>query len=89
MNDALTPGFGPTALMLCVSLAESGPMLVDEFDDAWSPAGDTYRDELVTGGLVRIEPVEEDGPPMIVLTAAGVALASSQGPVTPATAPQA
>jgi hypothetical protein len=85
----ITPGFEPLALSLCVSLAESGPMRVDEFDDAWTPAGDTYRDELVTGGLVTVGPTEEGGPDMIVLTGAGVALASSEAPVAPASAPSA
>lgn len=82
----ITPGFEPQALALCQSLAESGPVSVDEFDDEWTPAGETYRDELVTGGLVTIS-APEDGPPMIVLTGAGVALASGQAPVTPNPAP--
>lgn len=90
MIDGLTPGFEPTALMLCQSLAKSGPVSVEEFDDAWSPAGETYRDELVTGGLVTIDPRDEgEGEAeWIVLTGAGVALASGQAPVTPETVPQ-
>lgn len=75
MNPGLTPGFEPLAQSLCQSLAETGPMLVAEFDDAWTPAGETYRDELVTGGLVVVAPTEEDGPDWITLTAAGVGLA--------------
>lgn len=76
----ITPGFEPLARSLCVSLAESGPQSVEEFDDAWTPAGETYRDELVTGGLVTIdEPTEEQGGhPMINLTGAGVALAQEE-----------
>lgn len=85
----ITPGFEPTAIMLCQSLAESGPVLVDEFDDAWTPAGENYRDELVSGGLVTVAPTEEGGPAMVVLTGAGVALASSQPLVASEPAPQA
>lgn len=88
----ITPGFEPLALSLCQSLAESGPMRVDEFDDAWTPAGENYRDELVSGGLVTIDEVVEnegeDPVSLIVLTGAGVALASAAGTVEPATAQQ-
>lgn len=78
MNPGLTPGFEATAALLCRSLAETGPQLVDEFDDAWSPAGETYRDELASGGLVVVAPTEEDGPNWITLTAAGVGLAQDE-----------
>lgn len=73
----ITPGFEDTAKMLCESLAESGPMEVSEFDDAWTPAGENYRDELVSGQLVTVGPLQEDGPPMVALTGAGVSLAQS------------
>jgi hypothetical protein len=73
----ITPGFEPTAKMLCESLAESGPVEVSEFDDAWTPAGENYRDELVSGRLVTVEQLQEDGPHMVVLTGVGVALAQS------------
>lgn len=72
----ITPGFEATAKMLVLSLAESGPVEVDEFDDAWVPAGENYRDELVSGGLVTVGPTEDDGPPVVALTGAGVALAA-------------
>jgi hypothetical protein len=84
----ITPGFEPLAVSLCVSLAESGPVAVAEFDDAWTPAGETYRDELVTGGLIRVEPGGEEGSDLIVLTAAGVALAQVEAPDARGDAPQ-
>lgn len=86
----VTPGFEATALRLCRSLADSGPVSVSDFDDDWTPTGEAYRDELLTGGLVEISkpPAEEDGPPMISLTGAGVALALGQAPVEPADTPQ-
>lgn len=76
----ITPGFEAMAKSLVLSLAESGPVSVEEFDDAWTPAGDTYRDELITAGLVTIEePTEEQGGhPMLVLTGAGVTLAQEE-----------
>lgn len=76
----ITPGFEALARSLCVSLAESGPMAVDEFDDAWTPAGENYRDELLSGGLITIEePTEEQGGhPMIVLTGEGVTVAQEE-----------
>lgn len=86
----ITPGFESTAFMLCQSLAESGPVSVDEFDDAWTPAGATYLDELVTGQLVEVQKPPEDqpdGPTMIVLTGAGVALAQAEGPPAAPPAP--
>lgn len=82
----ITPGFEPTAQMLCEQLAQSGPVPVGDFDDEWSPAGDTYRDELVSGGLVTVAPLEEGGEAMVVLTGAGVALAAGQP--TPAAEPE-
>ena len=87
----ITPGFEATALMLCQSLAESGPVTVDEFDDAWTPAGETYRDELFNGGLIAIEQpsiADGDGPPTISLTAAGVGLVADQAAPAPGSAPQ-
>lgn len=72
----ITPGFEPLAKSLCQSLAESGPVSVSEFDDAWTPAGETYRDELMTGGLISIEGEDQ----LIVLTGVGVALAAESAP---------
>jgi hypothetical protein len=84
----ITPGFEALALSLCKSLAESGPVSVDDFDDEWTPAGQTYLDELVTGGLVQLNrpAAEEEGPTMIVLTGDGVALAQTAGPPAAGTA---
>ena len=78
----VTPGFEPFAHSLCQSLAESGPVTVAEFDDAWTPAGENYRDELVSGGLIEIDPRDDgDGEEeWIVLTGAGVTLAQAEGP---------
>lgn len=87
----VTPGFEPTAHALCQSLAASGPVSVADFDDEWAPAGETYRDELVTGGLVEIDERDDDGEgsvELIVLTGAGVALAQAAGPPAPETTPQ-
>lgn len=77
----VTPGFEPLAHSLCQSLARSGPVSVGDFDDEWNPAGETYRAELASGGLVEIG---EDG--LIVLTGAGVALAQAEGPPAAETA---
>lgn len=71
----ITPGFEPLAYSLCQSLAESGPVMASDFDDEWTPAGETYRDELVTGGLVAI-----DAEGLMVLTGEGVAFASGPAP---------
>jgi hypothetical protein len=86
----VTPGFEAMALSLCQSLAQSGPVSVDDFDDEWSPAGENYRDELVSGGFVSItEPTtDEQGHPLIVLTGAGVALARGEGANAPVVVPQ-
>jgi hypothetical protein len=72
----ITPGFEPTAWQLCRALAESGPVPVIDFDDEWTPAGDNYRAELVSGGL--IDPDYPEG--NVVLTGPGVALAQAEGP---------
>lgn len=74
----ITPGFEPLALSLCQSLAESGPVTVSEFDDAWTPAGENYRDELLSGGLIEIAPGEDPQLQMINLTGAGVDLVADQ-----------
>jgi hypothetical protein len=77
----ITPGFEGTARRVCQALANSGPVSVSDFDDDWTPTGEAYRDELVTGGLVEVTAGGDDVPPMIVLTGAGVALALGQVPV--------
>lgn len=78
----ITPGFETLAHSLCQSLAESGPVTVAEFDDAWTPAGENYRDELVSGGLIEIDKREGEEE-WIVLTGAGVTLAQADGPPPP------
>lgn len=75
----LTPGFEVTAWRLCQSLAESGPVSAADFDDEWTPTGLAYRDELVSAGLVTVDGEES----LIVLTGAGVALASLKAPPEP------
>lgn len=73
--EGITPGFEPLAISLCQSLAESGPVSVAEFDDAWTPAGQTYLDELLTGGFIEITGAEEDPELRVInLTGAGVSL---------------
>jgi hypothetical protein len=57
----ITPGFESLAQALCVALAQSGPVAAADFDDEWAPAGENYRDELVSGGLVTVAPTRKAG----------------------------
>jgi hypothetical protein len=83
----VTPGFESTALMLCLSLSQTGPISVSDFDDEWAPTSEAYRDELLTGGLAEIAEGTDDAPATISLTGAGVALALGQAPVDAEAAP--
>ncbi len=77
----MTPGFEGLAGPLCRWLADQAevPFPIVDFDDEWSPAGDTYRAELLESGLI-----EQTAENFIVLTPAGTALALEQGPPAPA-----
>lgn len=76
----VTPGFARLARQLCQYIRNTAqvPLRVDDFDDDWCPAGETYRAELVSGGLIEqreaVEELEEPGG--IYLTAKGEDLAN-------------
>jgi hypothetical protein len=60
----MTPGFEKQAADLCAYIRNTGqePLRVVDFDDDWSPAGQTYRDELLESELIIIEgAVPEEG----------------------------
>lgn len=78
----MTPGFEGQAADLCAYIVNTAqvPLRTDDFDDDWSPAGETYRAELLESELIEErEPTEDGAEGGIVLTAAGRALAETSG----------
>lgn len=76
----LTSAMIQKCAMLCGYIRNTAqvPLAVHEFDDDWTPSGDTYRDWLRQGGYIEereadAETGEQGG---IYLTPAGEALAN-------------
>lgn len=82
----MTPGMEEQARRLCQYIRNTAqvPLRIDDFDDDWSPAGETYRAELRESGLIEERLADTDEPGGIYLTAAGEAFAGPSGPTGPA-----
>ena len=79
----MTPGMGmeAQARRLCQYVRNTAqvPLRVDDFDDDWSPAGETYRAELLESGLIEVRQPGDDEPGGLYLTEAGKALTAEPG----------
>jgi hypothetical protein len=73
----LTPAMRQQCAMLARYIRNTAqvPLAVHDFDDDWTPAGDTYRDWLKQAGYIeeREADPEADEPGGIYLTAEGEA----------------
>ncbi|APZ81808.1 hypothetical protein vBEliSR6L_43 [Erythrobacter phage vB_EliS_R6L] len=58
----LTPAMRQQCAMLCGYIKNTAqePLAVHDFDDDWTPAGETYRDWLLQAGYIEIRE-EDDG----------------------------
>lgn len=61
---------------LCQYIRNTGqvPLRVDDFDDDWSPVGQSYREDLLAGALIEERHPGEGEPGGIYLTPAGAGL---------------
>ena len=76
----LTPAMRQQCAMLCGYIRNTTqvPLALHDFDDDWTPAGDTYRDWLKQGGYIEEREADPEAgePGGIYLTPEGEAVAN-------------